>query len=169
MITGKWLRPGAPIEDALRVRQAVFVEEQGFGSETERDTLDDASWHVVLYEGEDPVATGRIYWAEGEFHIGRICVLRALRGQRYGDLLMRLLLYKALDHNARSVTLGAQVHAMPFYARYGFASYGEAYLEEGVAHQRMRVLAAEIRLESACGGGGCERCSQCAQAGQPVP
>lgn len=169
MITGKWLRPGAAIEDALRVRQAVFVEEQGFAGETERDALDEASWHAVLYEGEEPVATGRIYWAEGEFHVGRICVLRALRGRGYGDLLMRLLLYKALDHNAVSVTLGAQLHALPFYARYGFMPYGEEYLEEGVGHQRMRALAAEIRLESACGGGGCEGCVGCAEGGKPTP
>ena len=151
MITGKWKKPGEDITDALGVRMAVFVTEQGFPADTERDAMDDLSWHAVLYdEAARPVATGRIYWWEGEFHIGRVCVAQTARGQGLGDLLMRMLLYKALDHSARSVALSAQLQVLPFYARYGFQPDGEVYMEDGVPHRAMRALAEELRLEGTC-------------------
>ncbi len=166
MITGKWCKPGDAgpcFRDALAVRMAVFVREQGFPAETEQDALDDISWHAVLYLDDAPVATGRIYWAEGEFHLGRICVDKSARGTGCGDLLMRLLLFKALDHHAHSVTLSAQLPVVPFYARYGFVAVEEAYLEDNVPHQRMRALAGELRLESKCR----QRCADC--PGCPAP
>jgi len=133
------------MEAALRVRRAVFVDEQGFPADSEPDELDALSWQAVLYDAGEPVATGRIYWAEGGFHLGRICVLRAWRGQRLGDALMRLLIAKALNHAALSLVLSAQQQAVSFYARYGFQPEGAPYEEDGVPHRRMRADAAALR------------------------
>ncbi|MDR3052160.1 MAG: GNAT family N-acetyltransferase [Oscillospiraceae bacterium] len=150
MVTGRWVRPGEDIAPALAVRRAVFVDEQGFAAENEVDAFDPLSWHMVLWETERPVATGRIYWHAGDFHIGRVCVLHDRRGTGLGDLLMRLLLCKALDHSARNVVLAAQVQAMGFYAKYGFAPEGPRYEEEGGLHQTMRTKAGDIRLDHPC-------------------
>ncbi len=158
MISGKWIQPGQPFDDALAVRRAVFVEEQGFPADSEPDALDSVSWQVVIYSDEVPVATGRIYWAEGEFRLGRICVLREYRGQSIGDALMRLLIAKALDHAAPSLALSAQEQAMPFYARYGFEAQGEAYREDGVPHRRMR--APSVALEALFQCANCAGCSE---------
>ena len=176
MIAGRWMQPGKPLnglteggltdgglmEDALRVRRAVFVEEQGFPAGTEPDALDAQSWQLVLYEDGAPVGAGRIYWAEGDFHLGRVCVLRSARGRGVGDMLMRMLIVKGLDHAASSLVLGAQQQAAPFYARYGFAPEGEPYDEDGVPHCRMRAPAEALRaLFRGCGGcGGCARGAQ---------
>ncbi len=168
-MTGKWL-PAVPspgetlaecIADALKVRRAVFVEEQGFPAATEQDALDAMSRHAMLYDGAEPIATGRLYWAEGDFHVGRICVLRAWRGQGCGDALMRLLLHKALEHNARAVVLSAQAQAMPFYARYGFLPEGAPYAEDGVPHQQMRADADALRALFDCKA--CAHRAACAQ------
>ncbi|MCL2811431.1 MAG: GNAT family N-acetyltransferase [Clostridia bacterium] len=160
MIAGRWFQPGQPpgqsIEDALLVRRAVFVEEQGFPADTEPDALDPLSWQVVLYGDGVPMATGRIYWAEGDFHLGRICVLRDSRGRGAGDLLMRMLIAKGLDHAASSLVLGAQVQAAAFYARYGFEVEGEPYDEDGVPHYRMRADAEALRGLF----GRCEGCKE---------
>ena len=156
MIAGRWFQPGQEIDDALRVRRAVFVEEQGFPADTEPDAFDPLSWQVVLYGDDVPMATGRIYWAEGDFHLGRICVLRDWRGRGTGDLLMRMLIAKGLDHAARSLVLGAQVRASAFYERYGFYVEGEPYDEDGVAHCRMRADAEALRGLF----GGCEGCRE---------
>ena len=40
-------------EDAKAIRKAVFVEEQGFHNEF--DQTDDASLHIVAYDGDEPV------------------------------------------------------------------------------------------------------------------
>lgn len=164
MIAGRWLHPGTQQgefwEDALRVRRAVFVEEQGFPADTEPDGLDALSWHTVLYEDDVPVAAGRIYWAEGGFHLGRICVLRDWRGRGIGDLLMRMLIAKGLEHAAPSLELGAQSRAASFYARYGFQAEGEPYDEDGVPHCHMRADAEVLQ-------GLFRRCEGCAQEAQP--
>ena len=172
MIRGKFLHPGSDISQALKVRDAVFVREQGYDAALERDDIDDISWHALVYDavdaaGEpvgDAAGTGRIWWQGGEFHLGRIAVLKEKRGLGLGDLLMRMLLFKAKEHSARSVSLSAQLYAVPFYARYGFEPYGELIEDEGVPHQRMRVLGERIDLEGACckpGSGACRACGGC--------
>lgn len=173
MIRGKFLRPGGDISQALRVRDAVFVREQGYSAALEHDEIDAISWHALVYDavdaaGEpvgDAAGTGRIWWQDGEFHLGRIAVLREKRGLGLGDLVMRMLLFKAKEHAARSVVLSAQLHAAPFYARYGFEPYGGLIDDEGVAHQRMRVLGERINLEGTCckpRAGACQGCGGCA-------
>ena len=159
MIAGRWFPPGQGIQDVLQVRRAVFVEEQGFPADTEPDALDALSWQVVLYGDNAAMATGRIYWAEGDFHLGRICVLRDWRGRGVGDLLMRMLIAKGLEHAASSLVLGAQVRAADFYGRYGFEVEGEPYDEDGVLHCRMRAGAETLRGLF----GGCEGCARGAQ------
>ena len=57
------------------------------------------------------------------------------------------------------VYLGAQLHAVPFYQRYGLKPYGEIYLDEGQPHRRMRAALEEINLEGACHGHG--QCAGC--------
>lgn len=157
MVTGTWLEPTQDLAPVMAVRMAVFVKEQGFSAENERDALDEISKHVLIRVHEAPAATGRLYWQDGAFHIGRICVLGRYRGQGLGDLLMRMMLFKARAHGARRVVLGAQVSAMAFYARFGFEPFGLPYDEEGVPHQMMQVAGAKISLGGNCAG-ACQGC-----------
>lgn len=164
MIQGKWIPPGKPFEEALRLREEVFVEEQGFSRALERDALDDWSWHVILYQEDRPAATGRIYYQDGAYWLGRICVRKAARGLGLGDLLMRMLLFKAREHHAPVVRLGAQESAAGFYAKYGFAPYGEPYDEEGVPHIHMELAGSAIDLSGTCARAGAEGCAGCPSA-----
>lgn len=175
MIRGKFVPPGGDYSQALAVRKAVFVDKQGFDAALDHDLYDPISAHVLLYDQTDEagnplgpaVATGRLFWRDGEFVIGRVCVLREKRGQKLGDLVMRMLLYKAIQHGASSVTLGAQARAVPFYARYGFEPV-EEYWDEGVLHVRMRVRGDRINLEGSCHktkDGACAHCGGCGSDG----
>jgi predicted GNAT family N-acyltransferase len=176
LIRGKFIAPGGDYGAALALRRAVFSDEQGFDPALDHDAYDDLSAHVLLYDqadgasepAGDPVATGRLFWLEGEFVIGRVCVRRDRRGEKLGDLVMRMLLYKAMQHNAPSVALGAQKQAVGFYARYGFEPV-EEYLDEGVLHVRMRVRGDRINLEGSCHktqAGGCAHCGGCPEGGR---
>ncbi len=113
MVEGKWFEQGSDISVPLSVRRAVL----GKG----RDPLDDAAQQVLVYRGGEPVGTARLWWSDGAFFAGDVCVLPEARGQGYGDLLVRLLLYKAVSHNAAGVRLVCPRAAVPFFARYGFA------------------------------------------------
>jgi len=55
--------------------------------------------------------------------------------------LLHLVELARLRGHAR-VLLNAQEHAMPFYARYGFAPSGAPFIEAGIPHQEMARLLA---------------------------
>ncbi len=112
MIQGKWFSPGADLTDLLPVRAAVF------GRST--DDLDSVSWNTLVYEDSVPVATGRIWWEDGVFRLGDIGVLEDRRCRRLGDLVLRLLLYKAQAHAAREVRLCCPRTLTGFFSRLGF-------------------------------------------------
>ena len=107
MIRGKYLTSKDDIAPVLAVRNAVFVEEQGFSAEGERDAYDDMAIYALAFNEEGaPVSTGRLFVdRDGQFTIGRVCTLRAYRGQGYGDLIMRMLLYRAQELHAAGTYL----------------------------------------------------------------
>lgn len=150
MITGKWITGQQDLTDVLEIRQKVFVQEQGFPAETERDAFDAQAMHALMFDGETPVATGRLYFDGVRLFLGRICVLKEYRGQSIGDLMTRLMILRGFDF-AKEIYLHAQPQAQGFYERYGFRAEGEPFLEEGQEHVLMRLKKEETRFPSKCG------------------
>ena len=120
---------------ASPIRFAVFVEEQGVPREIELDEHDPVSIHVVAFEGQTPVATGRLL---PDGHIGRMAVLKAWRSRGIGGAILTELLEAARQRGDKEVELSAQVHAVPFYLANGFAPEGNEYMEAGIRHQAMK-------------------------------
>ena len=120
---------------ASPVRFTVFCEEQGVPREIELDEHDAVSVHAVAFEGERPVATGRLL---PDGHIGRMAVLRERRGRGIGGAMLKKLVEAAVQRGYAEVVLSAQVHAVPFYRAYGFIPEGGEYEEAGIKHQAMR-------------------------------
>ena len=121
---------------AAPIRFEVFVEEQRVPPEIELDEMDARCVHAVAFHEEKAIGTGRLL---PDGHIGRMAVLSAWRGQGVGALLLANLIQKARERGDREVALSAQVHAVPFYLRHGFAPEGPEYEEAGIAHQAMRL------------------------------
>lgn len=121
--------------EAQRIREAVFVTEQGVPREIELDDWDERCEHALAYDASGrPVGTGRLL---PDGHIGRMAVLRASRGQGVGGLLLEALIERARERGMRRVALNAQTHAAPFYARCGFVVEGETFMEAGIPHIAM--------------------------------
>jgi predicted GNAT family N-acyltransferase len=121
---------------ALRaVRLEVFVREQSVPENLEWDELDAVSLHVVAEAAGAAIGTGRLL---PDGHIGRMAVLAPWRGRGVGSALFRALLEAALAAGHEQVRLSAQVQAVDFYRRFGFATEGPAYMEAGIAHIDMR-------------------------------
>lgn len=122
------------------IRIKVFVEEQGFREEF--DTDDNISTHLVVFDGERAVATGRFYYDETrcEYLIGRLAVLREYRSQGIGAQLVyeaeRLIRAKG----GKSVSLHAQCRAKAFYEKLGYTAYGESDFDENCPHQWMKKI-----------------------------
>jgi predicted GNAT family N-acyltransferase len=120
---------------ARRIREAVFVAEQGVPVEIELDEWDERSEHALAYDAAgNAIGTGRLL---PDGHVGRMAVVRAARGQGVGGLLLEALVERARARGMRRVALNAQTHAVPFYARFGFAVEGEAFIEAGIPHVAM--------------------------------
>lgn len=150
MITNRWFLGADDISDAMMIRDAVFVKEQGCPLEIEHDAHDKTALHLVIYADGKPVGCGRIVPHDDFLKLGRIAVIKEERKKHYGDLIMRLLLFKAFDISAKEVHLGAQVHAVDFYSRFGFIPCGENYMEAGIPHVPMKVTAEDVQYPSAC-------------------
>ncbi|SES05561.1 ElaA protein [Tranquillimonas rosea] len=120
------------------LRRAVFMDEQDISEADEFDDLDDTAIHLLATEGGRPVGTARLLLAPPLGKIGRVCVLPDHRGTGLGAALIRA----AMDELRRETgviraRLGAQVRAMGFYARLGFAPTGEIYDDAGIPHRDM--------------------------------
>ena len=122
-------------EALARVRRIVFIEEQRVPENLEWDEADAACVHAIA-EAPDGAAIGcgRLL---PDGHIGRMAVLAPWRGRGVGDALLTRLVGAAHERGHTRVILNAQVQAMPFYARQGFAPEGEPFDEAGIAHQVM--------------------------------
>lgn len=144
MVQGRWFPMGSDITLPLSLREAVF----GRGE----DALDGQAWQVVVYDAQKPVGAARLWWDDGAFRLGDVGVLEEFRGRGFGDLLVRLLLFKALTHSASLIRLAAPETAAPFFARYGFSPEGEP--QSGTVGMSIRGEAVQL---SHCGG-NCEGC-----------
>jgi predicted GNAT family N-acyltransferase len=123
--------------DALSVRLAVFVEEQGIPREEELDELDEVAVHCVGYAGDTPIATGRLVLSDGYGKIGRMAVLREHRGAGAGQLVLDALEGEGVARGVRSFKLSAQLSARAFYDRAGYVASGQVYDEVGIPHIAM--------------------------------
>ena len=134
------------MDDALSVRRAVFIEEQQVSEDEEIDEHDrDGGWlgdvvQMTGYIDSKPVVTGRLMAEsapEADAHIGRVAVLKELRGKGYGKQLMLALHEQGRKRGVRRLTLGAQLHAIPFYESLGYTVSGDVFLDAGIEHRRM--------------------------------
>ena len=134
IITGDW---ESVREDAQRVRIEVFVIEQNVPIELEWDEGDEVSIHAIAYDEESqPVATGRLL---PDGHIGRMAVIKPLRGCGLGREVLQALLQQARDEGHKDLLLHAQTHALSFYEKQGFIAEGEEFLEADIPHRLMRL------------------------------
>ena len=121
-----------------QLRRVVFIEEQGVSEADELDDLDEVAVHLLAVLDGVPVGSARLLTEGSMGKIGRVCVLQSARGKGIGADLIRAAVarFRGVPGIAK-VKLGAQVHALGFYAGLGFAPVGEEYLDAGIVHRDM--------------------------------
>jgi ElaA protein len=119
-----------------KLRQDVFVVEQECPySDLDGRDLAPETRHVVL-ENDDGVVLGcaRVLDEGDEWRIGRVALLRTVRGQGWADRIMQAALQVCPD---RDVILDAQAPLARWYATFGFEVCGPEFLEDGIPHLPM--------------------------------
>ena len=142
----------AGLAGAHALRLAVFVDEQGVPVEEEIDDLDTAGTTTPppARAPARPGAAGAPGRPRpdpappGAGHGGRVAVAAVARGTGAGAAVMRALEEVALAEHAAPapdgrravrVLLSAQVQAIGFYERLGYAVSGPVYLDAGIDHR----------------------------------
>ncbi|WP_339108127.1 GNAT family N-acetyltransferase [Thioclava sp. GXIMD4216] len=125
------------LTDVHALRRAVFIEEQGYSEAEEFDGRDGEAMQILMREGDQPIATARVF-IEGETaKIGRICVAKSHRGLGLGAEILRDAMARAKAKGCTKAMLSAQVQAIPFYEKLGYTAYGETYPDGHVPHRDM--------------------------------
>jgi predicted GNAT family N-acyltransferase len=132
------------IDNCLRLRWTVFVEEQGVRPSEEVDERDqtDAIHALALLDGI-PCGTGRVVFeAPGLAKIQRMAVIDDARGKGVGRAVLLFLEDEARVRGAERFLLDAQVHARPFYEKAGYRAFGDVFDDARIPHIRMDKIAA---------------------------
>ena len=119
------------------LRRTVFIEEQAVPEDLEVDGLDDEALHLLAMLDGHPVGTARLLLKGDTGKIGRVAVLRELRGQGIGAALIRAAVEELRQRGLSRAKLGSQVHAIPFYEGLGFVAEGPVYDDAGIPHRDM--------------------------------
>ncbi len=125
------------VEDALNIRNDVFVKELNVPLEEEVDDIDRRAVHIIVYENSIPVGTGRVFNEKGKWFIGRLAVIEDKRGCGIGKLVMEKLMDYAKSKGARKIFLYAQTYISKFYEKLGFMEFGDLFMDAGIPHIEM--------------------------------
>ena len=119
-----------------RIRETVFIDEQRVPRELEFDDRDPLCHHVLVFDGDTPVGTGRLDLDYGG-KVGRVAVVATHRRSGVGRAVMDRLHAIARERKHVKLWCNAQLTAVPFYERLGYVSSGPVFEEAGIDHVRM--------------------------------
>ncbi|MCL2113775.1 MAG: GNAT family N-acetyltransferase [Streptococcaceae bacterium] len=127
--------------DALRIRNQVFVKEQGvpYELEVENPVEEASAVHFVLYIDGKAYGTVRLL-ADLDKKSGliqRMAILKEGRGKGYANVLLCQLTEFAKSSNIDILELHAQLSARGLYAKHGFSEVGQVFEEAGIQHITM--------------------------------
>ena len=138
--------------EILKARYAVFTREQGI-IYLDEDDIDYLATHVYITRGTKVIAYARLFREKAEttfdlnkyehvsndsiFCIGRM--LTTVRHQGFGARLVHSLIAETRRQGARTLRLHAQLHAVPFYEKFGFHTVGDTFEEANIPHICMEM------------------------------
>lgn len=126
-------------QQALEIRQKVFVEEQGF--QDEFDDIDSTAIHFVLFDDSDiPIATCRVFKdvIKNSYILGRLAVLKEYRGKNMGSFIVEKAEEYVKQLGGEQIKLHAQCRITDFYNKSGYTAFGEVEDIESCPHIWMR-------------------------------
>jgi len=136
----RWLAPADPLRsDELELRWRVLRGPLGHSRQETRFPFEEESLHLVALDGARLVGCV-LFHPEGP-ETGRLfqmAVEPARQGEGIGLQLVRELEAEVARRGFSTVTLHARETAVGFYARLGYAVFGEPFVEVGVPHRHMR-------------------------------
>ena len=121
-------------EEACYIREVVFVEEQGFADEFDKQDL--SATHFVLFVDREPAAVCRVFWDEQreQYVIGRIAVMPQYRRMGLGSAIIQSAEQYVAEQGGTALHLHAQCRITDFYEAIGYSQYGNIEDDQGCPH-----------------------------------
>ena len=126
------------LEEALRIRKRVFVEEQGIPEALEQDGNDSSALHIVAKNGDAVIGTVRVRFLNNrKVKLERMAILKPLRGAGIGKGIIVFLEEELKKRGVEQIVLHAQYYIKDFYIQCGFMETGLPFLEADIQHIEM--------------------------------
>jgi len=103
MISTRWFQGKDNLNAVFDIRREVFTEE----NINITDFYDEFAFNAVLYDEDVSAGTARLLFKDGKYFIDMLCVKKRYRGLNYEDLLVRLLIRKAIAIGAEKTYMEA--------------------------------------------------------------
>ena len=134
-VTVRRVQDPREIAEAIALRSAVFVEEQGVPVDEDVDGRDDEALHLVAVDADGAVVgTCRLLIDGPTLKLGRMAVAAPARRQGIGLRLLELTDAQAASAGVERIVLGAQVSAVPLYEQAGYRTRSGVFLDAGIEH-----------------------------------
>ncbi|GMQ25144.1 GNAT family N-acetyltransferase [Algoriphagus sp. oki45] len=129
-------------QEAVKIREQVFVIEQKVSKEDEYDQFEESSTHFLARMDGKPVGAARWRYTDKGIKLERFAVLKEFRGKGVGKSLVEAVLKDIhSDSHAEGKVkyLHAQLDAVPLYSKFGFKKVGEMFEECSIQHFKMQL------------------------------
>ena len=128
------------VRAADELRRIVFIDEQGVPEEEIFDGLNLQATHVVVFDGDAPIATARVLPDDASWRIGLVAVHKSRRGLHLGEKVMQTAIEYITSNGGKKIVLTAQQEVRGFYEKLGFVQCGEIEVfESGFVLVPMRL------------------------------
>ncbi|WP_170008702.1 GNAT family N-acetyltransferase [Bacillus fonticola] len=136
-MTTKHVTNSTELAQVFEIRTAVFIEEQGTPAEDEFDEYEQTAEHILVYDDNEPVASGRLRVVDGVGKLERICVVASHRKHGFGKVVVETLENMTKEKGLSKAKLHGQTQAEDFYKRLGYVTASDVFMEDNIPHVLM--------------------------------
>ncbi|RDV15850.1 GNAT family N-acetyltransferase [Pontibacter diazotrophicus] len=138
MIELKRIDQEQDLKAAYSIREKVFVIEQQVPADAEYDQYEGTAKHYLATCEGVPCGAARWRVTDKGIKLERFAVLAEYRNKNVGAKLLEAVLQDVRkEHAAKEIYLHAQLPAVNFYKRHGFATEGDMFSECDIQHYKM--------------------------------
>lgn len=153
---GLWKLGKSDFDAVKSVRTAVFVDEMGMDASDVFDFMDGYAAHLLwLDEKGNPIGTVRMYPSENHsIRLDNLCVVPSARGNRTGELMLRMLLDRTTRMGKRDVFAYAPEDYEAYFSKLGFEPVERYTDKAGCTLVKMKIVNDAVPVHSChcCGG-----------------
>lgn len=129
----------ADYRQACALREALLRRPLGLAFSPEELQAESVQWHFGLFAGNDLLACLSAVPADtGEVKLRQIAVRPETQGRGFGRIIMERSESELLRRGCTAACLHARAEAVGFYARLGYETEDDEFLELGIRHRTMR-------------------------------